>query len=89
MDALKSAGESVYASTPATAGFGDEEVISLATVLTVVQTAAILEIVHAALGIVRSPVFVTTMQVGSRIVALHMVNNSGMAQSEFISTCVH
>jgi hypothetical protein len=63
---------------------GDEDDLSLATVLTVVQCAALLEIVHAATGLVRSPVFVTSMQVGSRIVALHMVVNSVVAQSEFV-----
>jgi very-long-chain (3R)-3-hydroxyacyl-CoA dehydratase len=62
---------------------GDENDLSLSTVLIVVQCAALLEIVHAALGIVRSPLFVTSMQVGSRIVALHMVVNSVVAQSEF------
>ena len=83
IDALKAAGSSVYFATPATAGFGDEVAPSLATVLFYVQSAALLEIVHAALGLVRSPVFVTTMQVGSRIVALHMVSSSPKAQSEF------
>lgn len=47
------------------------------------QSAALLEIVHAGLGLVRSPVFVTAMQVGSRIVALHMVSSSPKAQCEF------
>ena len=55
---------------------------SATQVLTIVQCAAILEIVHAAVRLVRSPLFVTTMQVGSRIVALHMVVNSVQAQSE-------
>lgn len=67
VDALKAAGSSVYFATPATAGFADESTPSLATVLFYVQGAAILEIVHAAVGLVRSPVFVTSMQVGSRI----------------------
>ncbi|KAK3259702.1 hypothetical protein CYMTET_31313 [Cymbomonas tetramitiformis] len=35
--------------------------------LTIAQTAAFMEIVHAALGIVRSPVVLTTLQVGSRL----------------------
>ena len=83
IDALKAAGSSVYFATPATAGFGDEVTPSLATVLFYVQSAALLEIVHAALGLVRSPVFVTAMQVGSRIVALHMITSSPKAQSEF------
>ena len=55
----------------------------LASSLTIVQTAALLEIVHAAMGLVRSPVFVTTMQVGSRIAALFAVNNSPAAQGKF------
>lgn len=72
----------MYFATPATAGLADETAPSLATMLTLVQSAAILEIVHAALGLVRSPVFVTMMQVGSRIVALHMINHSPTAQSK-------
>lgn len=55
----------------------------LATFLTYSQTAALLEIVHAALGLVRSPVLVTAMQVGSRIVALIAVNGSIQAQSKY------
>jgi very-long-chain (3R)-3-hydroxyacyl-CoA dehydratase len=85
VDALKAAGSSVYFATPATAGFGDEVSPSLATVLFYVQSAALLEVVHAAIGLVRSPVFVTTMQVGSRIVALHMISSSPKAQSEYAS----
>lgn len=42
----------------------------IADYLIVVQLAAILEIVHAAVGLVRSPVFVTAMQVSSRVVVL-------------------
>ena len=42
----------------------------IADYLIVVQLAALLEIVHAAAGLVRSPVFVTTMQVMSRVVVL-------------------
>ena len=57
----------------------------LATYLTYSQTAALLEIAHAALGLVRSPVFVTTMQVGSRIVALVAINYSPQAQSKYLS----
>ena len=84
LDAVKAAGSELYFATPATAGWSDESSPSLAYVLTVVQSAAILEVVHAALGLVRSPVFVTMMQVGSRIVALHMVNVSPKAQSKYI-----
>ena len=54
----------------------------VATLLTYAQTAALLEIVHAGLGLVRSPVLVTAMQVGSRIVALVAVNGSVEAQSK-------
>ena len=54
----------------------------LATLLTYAQTAALLEIFHAGLGLVRSPVLVTAMQVGSRIVALVAVNGSVEAQSK-------
>lgn len=56
----------------------------LATFLTYSQSAALLEIVHAGLGLVRSPVIVTAMQVSSRIVALVAINGSPMAQSESI-----
>ena len=80
VDALKDAGANLYFATPSTAGWSDESSPSLSYVLTIVQSAAMLEIVHAALGLVRSPVFVTTMQVGSRIVALHMVNTCPKAQ---------
>lgn len=56
---------------------------SLASTLTYVQCAALLEIVHAAIGLVRSPVFVTAMQVGSRIAALFAVTYSPAAQHQF------
>lgn len=82
IDALKIAGGQLYYATPSTAGLADESSPSLANMLILVQCAAILEIVHAAIGLVRSPVFVTLMQVGSRIVALHMVTNSVKAQSK-------
>jgi len=55
----------------------------LPTWLFYVQSAAILEIVHAALGLVRSPVFVTAMQVGSRLAALFAIVNSPMSQDQF------
>eukprot|EP00584_Thalassiosira_punctigera_P004777 CAMPEP_0172527112 /NCGR_PEP_ID=MMETSP1067-20121228/1866_1 /TAXON_ID=265564 ORGANISM="Thalassiosira punctigera, Strain Tpunct2005C2" /NCGR_SAMPLE_ID=MMETSP1067 /ASSEMBLY_ACC=CAM_ASM_000444 /LENGTH=786 /DNA_ID=CAMNT_0013310779 /DNA_START=31 /DNA_END=2391 /DNA_ORIENTATION=+ len=83
VEALKTAGAELYRATPATAGWADESSPSLAFVLTVVQSAALLEILHAAAGLVRSPVFVTTMQVGSRIVALHMLNTSPKAQAQW------
>ncbi len=48
--------------------------------LTCAQCAAILEIVHSAVGVVRSPVMVTFMQVSSRIVALFALVNSPESQ---------
>uniref|UniRef100_A0A6T8JQH9 very-long-chain (3R)-3-hydroxyacyl-CoA dehydratase n=1 Tax=Proboscia inermis TaxID=420281 RepID=A0A6T8JQH9_9STRA len=51
--------------------------------LTIVQSAAMLEIAHAVFGLVRSPVQVTSMQVGSRIIALFAINNSPSAQVQF------
>ena len=56
--------------------------INLADVLFITQSAALLEIIHAALGLVKSPVFVTAMQVSSRIVALVAVTYSPKAQSK-------
>jgi hypothetical protein len=56
---------------------------SLSKTLTYVQTAALLEIVHAAIGFVRSPVFITTLQVGSRIAALLAVTQSSQAAHQF------
>ena len=84
LDAVKAAGANVYFATPSTAGWSNESSPSLAFVLTVVQSAALLEVLHSAMGLVRSPVFVTTLQVGSRIVALHMVNASPRAQSKSV-----
>lgn len=55
----------------------------LALILTYSQTAALLEILHAGLGLVRSPLVVTAMQVGSRIVALVAINGSVEAQSKW------
>ena len=56
--------------------------VSLA--LTVVQTAALMEIIHAMLKLVRSPVLVTAMQVMSRIVALVAIYFSKDAQSKCV-----
>jgi very-long-chain (3R)-3-hydroxyacyl-CoA dehydratase len=53
----------------------------LAIMLDISQTLALLEIVHAATGLVRSPVTVTFMQVMSRIVALFALVASQRAQS--------
>lgn len=55
----------------------------LGDLLFVTQSAALLEIVHAALGLVRSPVVVTAMQVMSRIVALVAVTYSPEAQTQW------
>jgi hypothetical protein len=81
--ALKTAGAALYHATPATAGWSADASPSLAAILTVVQGAAALEVAHAAAGLVRSPVVVTALQVGSRLVALHMVRASPTAQSEW------
>jgi hypothetical protein len=54
-----------------------------ATMLTYAQSAALLEILHAALGLVRSPVMVTAMQVMSRIVALVALVFSSQAQTQW------
>lgn len=59
----------------------------LAMTLFYAQSAALLEIVHAALGLVRSPVLVTAMQVGSRLVALAAVVLSPQAQGMFV--CIY
>jgi hypothetical protein len=62
---------------------------NLATLLTYAQTSALLEILHAGLGLVRSPLIVTAMQVGSRIVALVAINYSPDAQSKYIHVFKH
>lgn len=56
---------------------------SLGDLLFFTQSAALLEIVHAAVGLVRSPVVVTAMQVMSRIVALVAVTYSSKAQTQW------
>ena len=55
----------------------------LAPALTYVQLAAVLEIVHAATGLVGSPAFVTAMQVMSRVVAIVAIVFSPNAQTHF------
>ena len=55
----------------------------LADYLIIVQLAALLEIAHAAVGLVRSPVMVTTMQVMSRVVVLFPAVYSSTGASEF------
>jgi very-long-chain (3R)-3-hydroxyacyl-CoA dehydratase len=71
-DGLKEALANMYNSTE-----------NLADLLFYTQSAAVLEIVHAAVGLVRSPVIVTTMQVASRIWALLAVTYSPNAQCKF------
>jgi hypothetical protein len=71
-----------YYATPRTAGYADESQLSLSIVLTIVQSLALGEIIHSIVGLVRSPVLITSLQVGSRIVALHMINTSPRAQGK-------
>lgn len=73
-----------YYATPRTAGYANESQLSLSVVLTIVQSLAMGEILHSISGLVRSPVIITTLQVGSRIVALHMINTSPRAQGKSI-----
>jgi hypothetical protein len=54
----------------------------LGTLLAYSQSAALLEIVHAAIGFVRAPVVVVAMQVSSRIFALFAVTYSTDAQGK-------
>lgn len=56
---------------------------SVAKPLSLVQMAALMEILHALVKLVRSPVMVTTMQVMSRIVALAAIECSVDAQSKW------
>lgn len=55
----------------------------LGTVLFYSQSMALLEIVHAAVGFVRSPVMVTSMQVMSRIVALYALVTAEACQNQW------
>ena len=55
---------------------------NLATLLWYSQMAALLEIMHAMFRLVRSPVMVTAMQVGSRIVALLAIAYAPSAQGK-------
>ena len=56
-----------------------------ASVLVMSQCMALFEILHTLIGIVKSPVLVTTMQVMSRIVALVAIYYSPNAQSTYYS----
>lgn len=51
--------------------------------LQISQTAALMEIVHAAVGFVRSPVVITAAQVSSRILALVGIVSAPTAQGNF------
>uniref|UniRef100_A0A6S9ITY6 very-long-chain (3R)-3-hydroxyacyl-CoA dehydratase n=2 Tax=Ditylum brightwellii TaxID=49249 RepID=A0A6S9ITY6_9STRA len=55
----------------------------VAPILFWVQTAALLEIIHAAIGFVRSPVIVTFLQVSSRIAAIFAITHSPESQVQF------
>lgn len=59
------------------------DIPNLAPVLIYVQCAAMLEIVHALIGLVRSPVVTTFMQVSSRIAAIVAIVNSRDAQTQW------
>ena len=54
-----------------------------ASILVMSQCMALFEILHALIGIVKSPIHVTIMQVMSRIVALVAIYYSPNAQSMF------
>lgn len=56
----------------------------MAVMLDLSQTMALLEIVHAATGLVRSPVLVTFLQVMSRIAALLALVGAKSAQSTYV-----
>ncbi|GMH63005.1 hypothetical protein TL16_g03606, partial [Triparma laevis f. inornata] len=72
VDTLKASLSAAYNSPP-----------TLSPALIIVQSAALMEIVHSAVGLVRSPVIVTAMQVMSRIIALFAVVYSPAAQAHF------
>jgi len=59
------------------------DIPNLSTVLTYVQTAALLEIVHSMVGLVRSPVVTTSMQVSSRIFAIFAINFAPTSQNQW------
>lgn len=72
VDTLKASLSAAYNSPP-----------PLSPALIIVQSAALMEIAHSAVGLVRSPVIVTAMQVMSRIIALFAVVYSPAAQAHF------
>jgi Protein tyrosine phosphatase-like protein, PTPLA len=57
--------------------------VPMSLMLSFTQTAAVMEIIHAAIGFVRSPVLVTFLQVSSRLIALFAIYTSINAQSKF------
>ena len=71
---------SIYASS----GMRNYFDLPLCDALLYVQCAAVLEIVHSAVGLVRSPVVVTTLQVGSRMAALFAIYNSPESQGTLL-----
>ena len=71
---------SIYASS----GMRNYFDLPLCDALLYVQCAAVLEIVHSAVGLVRSPVVVTTLQVGSRFAALFAIYNSPESQGTLL-----
>jgi Protein tyrosine phosphatase-like protein, PTPLA len=58
--------------------------IPMSLLLAITQIAAVMEIIHAAIGFVRSPVMITGMQVSSRLVALFAIYYSTSAQGKLI-----
>lgn len=62
---------------------------SVGDVLIYAQSAALMEILHAAIGLVRSPVVVTAMQVGSRIAALLAIVFAPSAQGKYHIVAQH
>jgi len=63
---------------------GERRQFDFGDLLFVTQMIAVMEIVHAAVGLVRSPVVVTAMQVASRVVAVLALRFSRDAQGEVL-----
>eukprot|EP00923_Selenidium_pygospionis_P034107 GHVN01059604.1.p1 GENE.GHVN01059604.1~~GHVN01059604.1.p1 ORF type:complete len:753 (+),score=46.21 GHVN01059604.1:2507-4765(+) len=76
-ESLKSSLEQIYLSPP-----------YLAPVLITVQLGAVLEVLHAAIGLVRSSVAVTAMQVSSRLLAVYVLLSSHDARVHWGSGCM-
>lgn len=71
MLAFRSFSSSVDKSNAIIKGYYDNNGV----IISVVQTAAVLEIVHSAIGLVSSPFLTTLIQVGSRLLVLHGFTN--------------